>query len=262
MVPWTVSEQARTQGHLQGGFQLNPKQWALTLCKEPALGNTFSCSFDHNFGSTLSIFIILGFLEVERYLGENEVDHDSQDTVQSCTYPAIAVECSDDAKNTPKAQTRPAPAISFFLIADFWCFAVHSWKYHEYSEAPGNLSKSGWRKVSNSRYSSRSARFWNCRDRGSTYKWFISRDIARSASQIVSTDSWEFSIWPGYLDRWIRARFDWVTIRWSFAFLPDRSCALPKKPKKCCSFGTFWGFPGNGEPPPPAYAPGESDSIW
>ena len=83
----------------------------------------FSCSLDHNFSSTHSIFIILGFLEVERYQGENEVDHDSQDTVQSCTYPAlwlfIAVECSDGAK---KAQTRPAPAISFFLIAELRFF--------------------------------------------------------------------------------------------------------------------------------------------
>ena len=45
-----------------------------------------SCSLELNFSSTHSIFIILGFLEVERYQGENEVDHDSQDTVQPCTY--------------------------------------------------------------------------------------------------------------------------------------------------------------------------------
>ena len=42
----------------------------------------FSCSLDLNFSSTHSIFIILGFLEVEWYPQEeeNEVDHDSQDT--------------------------------------------------------------------------------------------------------------------------------------------------------------------------------------
>ena len=58
---------------------------------------------------------------------------DSQDTVQPCTYPAlyaIAVECSDKCEKMPqtepKAQTRPAPAISFFLIAEFRFFGVYS----------------------------------------------------------------------------------------------------------------------------------------
>ena len=73
----------------------------------------FSCSLDHNFSSTHSIFIILGFLEVERYQGENEVDHDRQDTVQSCTYPAlwlfIAVECKRRCEKMP--QTKKCPKL-------------------------------------------------------------------------------------------------------------------------------------------------------
>ena len=81
-------------------------------------------------------------------------------------YNAIAVECSDGAKKCPKlaqrlAQTRPAPAIWFFLIAEFR-FLLCTLE-NITSEAPANLSKSAWRKVSNnSRYSSHAVCFWNC----------------------------------------------------------------------------------------------------
>ena len=95
----------------------------------------FSCSLDHNFSFTHSIFIILDFLEVERYPGQNEIDNDSQDTVQSCTY--VALECSDIAKNARKAQTRPAPAISFCLIAQFRLFLLCTLE-NITSEAPAN----------------------------------------------------------------------------------------------------------------------------
>ena len=60
---------------------------------------------------------------MERYPGENEVDHDSQDTVQPCTYPALYAILSYSGRVRRRRgkmpPTRPAPAISFFLIAEF-----------------------------------------------------------------------------------------------------------------------------------------------
>ena len=83
-----------------------------------ALGNChsyegFSGSLDHNFNSSYSIFMILGFLELERYREEeeNEFDHDSQDTVHVffgfvyLLYYKPALECSDGAKK-PKMPKR------------------------------------------------------------------------------------------------------------------------------------------------------------
>ena len=72
-----------------GGVPTESQTMSFNPSKIKALGNFqnsafFSCSLDHNFSSTpCSILIILGFLEVERYPGEeeNEVNHDSQDTV-------------------------------------------------------------------------------------------------------------------------------------------------------------------------------------
>ena len=133
----------------------------------------FFVFLDHNFSSTHSIFIILGFLEVERYQGENEVDHDSQDTVQSCTYPTlwlfIAVECSDGAKKCPKGPNASCSSALVFLdrrVSIFWLCSLENIT----SEAPAKLSKSARRK---------SLKFWilqsHCallklRDGGSTYE--------------------------------------------------------------------------------------------
>ena len=86
------------------------------------------------------------------------------------------------------------------------------------SETRANSSKPAWRKVSKFSILSRTVRFWNCRDRGSTYEWFISGLVARSASRIVSPDRWEFFLRPGFFDHWIWARLDWVMLFWRFAF--------------------------------------------
>ena len=217
----------------------------------------FSCSLDHNFSSTHSIFIILGFLEVERYQGENEIDHDTPGHstviyISSALASHSAGYVYDCTVSWPKAPTRPAPAISFFLIAEFRFFWLCSLE-NITSEAPAKLSKSARRKVPNSGYSSRTAHF---------SKWKIAAQLTNDLSQETllaarrklfqrTAESFLFDV-----DIWIVGFERDLTELQSVEVL--HSCQIDRGPYQKCPktllVWNIWGVSGQRETPP-AYAP-------
>ena len=152
----------------------------------------------------------------------------------------------------PKAPTRPAPAISFFLIAEFRFFWLCSLE-NITSEAPAKLSKSARRKVPNSGYSSRTAHF---------SKWKIAAQLTNDLSQETllaarrklfqrTAESFLFD-----LDIWIVGFERDLTELRSVEVL--HSCQIDRGPYQKCPktllVWNIWGVSGQRETPP-AYAP-------
>ena len=150
-------------------------------------------------------------------------------------------------KNAPKA--RPAPAISFFLIAEFrfcWLYSLENIT----SEAPAKLSKSARRKVSNSGYSSCTVRFRNC-EIAAQLTNDLSQETLLAARRNVFQPTAESFLFD--LDIWIVGFQRDLTELRSIEVL--HSCQIDRAPYQKCPktllVWNIWGVSGQRDPPPP-----------